>query len=342
MFRLTGDYRKTEGLITSGYNASADIVAAGKSRFVADARRSTSMSAAEATKTFEAAANQNLAAVMVATNLRTLNWPASLEGASAKLLSKQIDRIVADQPDLKSLFGSTDACDCEHCRSIYGPAAYFSDVMRFLRNRLVRNTTLPPGPSTKTAKDVLFARRPDLGEIDLNCEDAEVPVPHIDIVCELLEEAVAPDAGSGFNGVVAAGKASAGILAAIRAQGYEVSDTAQIYGNYAVNRFMLRDKGITVAVDGPGPNWKLRRLRQTHGSTEERAASPEYVNIDAYIALAAGKAAFGLPFDLFHAETRAFLSAAGVERADLMRALAVGGVPSVDVIAGGDIGYFRV
>ncbi|WP_184252084.1 hypothetical protein [Paraburkholderia atlantica] len=135
MFRLTGDYRKTEGLITSGYNASADIVAAGKSRFVADARRSTSMSAAEATKTFEAAANQNLAAVMVATNLRTLNWPASLEGASAKLLSKQIDRIVADQPDLKSLFGSTDACDCEHCRSIYGPAAYFSDVMRFLRNR---------------------------------------------------------------------------------------------------------------------------------------------------------------------------------------------------------------
>ena len=28
MFRLTGDYRKTEGLIAAGYRASADIVAA--------------------------------------------------------------------------------------------------------------------------------------------------------------------------------------------------------------------------------------------------------------------------------------------------------------------------
>lgn len=338
VFRLTGDYRKTEGLIAMGYKASADIVAAGRSRFVAEARRSAGMSTAEATKTFEAAANQNLAAVMVATNLRTLNWPAALEGESAQLYSKQIERIVAEQPDLKSLFGSTDVCACQHCRSIYGPAAYFADVMRFLRNRLVRNTTLPPGPSTKTAKDVLFARRPDLGEIDLNCDNAEVPVPHIDIVCELLEEAVAPDPGFVFNGVVAAGKASAGILSAIRAQGDEVSDAAQITGPYVGSRFMLHDKGTTVAVDGPGPNWKLRRLRQTHGRPEERAASPEYLNTAAYAVLATGKAAFGLPFDLFHAETHAFLTAAGVERADLMRALAVGGAPSADVIAGEALG----
>ncbi|WP_373498723.1 neuraminidase-like domain-containing protein [Desulfococcus sp.] len=338
MFRLTGDYRKTEGLIAAGYRASADIVAAGKPRFVAEARRSAGMSTAEATKTFEIAANQNLAAVMVATNLRTLRLPSALEGESAHLLSKQIERIVAEQPDLKSLFGSTDVCACRHCRSIYGPAAYFADVMRFLRNRLVFDKKNTAVTSTKTAKDELFKRRPDIGEIDLNCENAEVPVPHIDIVCELLEEAVAPDPGFGFNGAVAAGKASAGILVAIRAQGLEVGDDAIIYGPYTGSRFMLRDKGITVAVDGPGPNWKLRRLRQTHGSPEERAASPEYVNTAAYVALAAGKAAFGLPFDFFHAETRAFLSAAGVERADLMRALAAGGVPSTNVIAGEGLG----
>ena len=338
VFRLTGDYQKTESLIAAGYKSSADIVAAGQTRFVAEARRSAGMRTTEASQVFHAASNQNLAAVMVATNLRTLSWPAALEGESAQLLSKQIERIVAEQPDLKSLFGSTDVCACQHCRSIYGPAAYFADVMRFLRNRLVRNTTLPPGPSTKTAKDVLFARRPDLGEIDLNCENAEVPVPHIDIVCELLEEAVAPDPGFGFNGAVAAGKASPAILAAIRAQGFDVGNATLIYGPYTGSRFMLRDKGIAVAVDGPGPNWKLRRLRQTHGRPEERAASPEYVNAAAYAALVTGKAAFGLPFDLFHAETRAFLGAAGVERADLMRALTVGGAPSADVIAGEALG----
>ncbi len=336
VFQLTGDYRKTEGLLEAGYSASADIVDAGRTRFVADAKRSAGMGAAEATRVFRAAENTNLGAIMVATNLRTLSWPTALEGATAQTFAAHIGKIVAEQPDLKALFGSTGVCECRHCRSIYGPAAYFADVMRFLRNRLVKNTTLPPGPSTKTAKDILFSRRPDLGEIDLNCDNALVEVPHIDIVCELLEEAVAPDIGFTFNGNVASGTAPAPLLAAVRATGFEISDAAVVYGPYATNRFMLRDKTITIAVDGPGPNWTLRRLRQTHGSAEERAASPEYVNAAAYTIIAGGKAAFGLPFDLFHTETRAFLSAAGIDRAELMEALPDGGATPAEVFASED------
>jgi hypothetical protein len=339
MFRLTGDYRKTEGLITAGFRSSADIVAAGKSRFVAEAKRGAAMDQAEAARTFETAANQNFAAITVATNLRALSTPGVLEGDAALKLSAQIEGIVAEQPELKALFGSADVCACSHCRSIYSPAAYFADVMRFLRNRLVRDTTVLPVVSTKTAKTVLFARRPDLGDIDLNCDNAEIPVPHIDIVCELLEEAVAPDPGFVFGGPMAAGAPSAGLLAAIRAQGLEVSDEALVYApSTGGNRFTLRDKGIVVAIDGPGPNRTLRRLRQTHGSAQERAASPEYLNGPAYALLAAGKAAFFLPFDLFHAETRALLHAGGVERADLMSALGAGGVPASDAIAGEALG----
>jgi hypothetical protein len=335
VFQLTGDYRKTEGLLEAGYTSSADIVDAGRTRFVAEAKRAADMSAAEATRVFSTAENTNLAAVMVATNLRTLSFPAALAGASAMTLATHIDKIIAEQPDLKALFGPTDVCECMHCRSIYGAAAYFVDVMRFLRNRLVKDTTLPPGPSTKTAKDVLFSRRPDLGEIDLNCDNTDVPVPHIDIVCELLEEAIAPDAGFTFAGAVVAGKASPALLTAVRAAGFEIGDAAVVYGPYAAGQFMLRDKTITIAVDQTGPFWTLRRLRQTHGSPEERAASPENVNAAAYAIIAGGKAAFGLPFDLFHVETRAFLSAAGVDRAALMEALAV---PSQDVIAGETLG----
>ncbi len=338
IFRLTGNYRKTEGLLTAGYGSAADIVAAGKTRFMAEANDRVGMSAKEATKTFETATNQNLAAVMMATNLRTLNWPTALEGKSAKLYSKQIERIVKEQPDLKSLFGSRDVCDCTYSRSIYGPAAYFADVMRFLRNRLVRDITVDPITSTKSAKDVLFSRRPDLGDINLNGDNANIPVPHIDIVCELLEDAVAPDLGFSFNGVVTAGKASAEILTTVRAHGYEIDDDAMITGPYAGNRFTLYARGITVTVEDQGHNWMLRRLRQTHGSPEERAASPEYLNTAAYSVLANSKAAFGLPFDLYYTETRAFLSAAGVDRAQLMRALAVGGAPRDDVIAGETLG----
>jgi peptidoglycan hydrolase-like protein with peptidoglycan-binding domain len=338
VFQLTGDYRKTEGLLAAGYSAAADIVAAGRLQFVADAKGFAGMGAGEATRVFRAAENTNLGAVMLATNLRTLSWPAALGGATATTFTNHVEKIIAEQPDLKGLFGSTDVCECRQCRSIYGPAAYFSDVMRFLRNRLVKDTTVAGGgPSTKTAKDVLFSRRPDLGEIDLNCENAEVPVPHIDIVCELLEEAVAPDPGFAFNGAIAAGAASAPLLATVRAAGFEVGPAALVYGPYAPDRFMLRDKSIVIAVDGPGP-WKLRRLRQTHGSAEERAASPEYVNAAAYTIIASGKAAFGLPFDLFHAETCAFLAAAGIDRAGLMEALAVGGAPSPEAIAGEVLG----
>jgi peptidoglycan hydrolase-like protein with peptidoglycan-binding domain len=338
VFQLTGDYRKTEGLLEAGYGASADIIDAGRTRFIDDARSFARMGQAEADRVFQQAQDTNLGAVMVAANLRTLSWPAALQGASAGVYAAHIQQIVAEQPDLRSLFGSADVCECTHCRSIYGPAAYFADVMRFLRNRLVRDTTLPPGPGTRTARDVLFARRPDLGEIDLNCDNAEVPVPHIDIVCELLEEAVSPDPGFTFTGAVAAGQAPAALLAAVRAAGHEIGDDAVVYGPYAAHRFMLRDRKVTVAVDGPGPSWRLQRLRQTHGSAEERAASPEYVNAAAYTVLAGGTAAFGLPFNLFHAETRAFLSAAGVDRADLMRALAAGGTPSDDEIAGETLG----
>ncbi|MBD2746699.1 peptidoglycan-binding protein [Microvirga sp. BT688] len=337
VFRLTGEYAKTEGLLEAGYGSAADIVDTGKERFKADAIKRAGMSADEAGRVFEQAQNINFATVTVASTLRTLAWPTALEGASAVTFRKHLAQIVAEQPNLQSLGLAADACTCEHCRSIYSPAAYLADVWQFLRNRLVRNTVLG-GPSTKTARDVLLARRPDLGEIDLNCDNALVEVPHIDIVCELLEESVSPDVGVGFTGVVVAGAASSGILAAVRAAGFDVGDDALVYGPYDSGRFMLRDRAFTIAIEGPGPNWTLRRLRQTHGTSEERGATPEYVNSAAYALLKNGKTAFGQPFDLFHEETRGFLKAANVDRATLMEALAAGGVPSEMVIAGEILG----
>ncbi|GGC05314.1 neuraminidase-like domain-containing protein [Pseudoduganella buxea] len=339
VFQLAGDYRKTEALLAAGYDSAAAIVAAGRGQFVRDARRAAGLGAARAADMFEAASNRNLAALTVAANLRTLDWPAALEGESAASLRASFQALALEHPDLASLFGAGDACACAHCRSIYGPAAYFADIMRFLRNRLVRDTTVTPSPSTRSAREILFARRPDLGQIDLDCANAEVPVPHIDIVCELLEEMVAPDAGFTFNAAtLAAGRAPAALLAAVRAAGFQILDNAVLYGPYAGDRFMLRDPGIAIAVDGPAPNWTLRRLRQTHGTPAERAAAPEYVNADAHMLLAAGKAAFGLPFDLFHAETVALLNAAGSARADLMRALKTPAAPGAEVLAGEVLG----
>ena len=337
MFQLTGDLHRTEALIGAGYSASADIVAAGREQFVLDAKTKASLSKGQAEALYRTAENTNIAALSVATALKTLSWPTAMGGPSAVAYGAHIEKIVAEQPDIASLFGNAGVCACDACCSIYGPAAYFADVMRFMRSRLVLDKAAPALPGTRVAKDILFARRPDLGEIDLNCDNALIEVPHIDIVCELAEEAISPDPGLTFAGPVAAGPAPAALLAAIGTK-YEIGDEAIVYGPYAPDRFMVRDKGITVAIDGPGPNWTLRRLRQTHGTAEERAAAPEYVNADAYVLLAAGKAAFGLPFDLFHEETCALLATAGIERAALMDAMASGGSPSADEIAAEKLG----
>ena len=85
-------------------------------------------------------------------------------------------------PDLESLFGSLDICACEHCASIFSPAAYLVDLLSWLENR--------PAIGGGTALDVLFNRRDDIGDIDLTCENTETLMPYVDLVHEILEQVV--------------------------------------------------------------------------------------------------------------------------------------------------------
>jgi hypothetical protein len=94
------------------------------------------------------------------------------------------------------------------------------DLLQFLKNRLVVDTTVSPPLPTKTAKDLLFARRPDLGDLDLSCDNTNVTLPQIDVANELLEDAVAPDPGFAWTGALAAGVAPAGLVAALASQGF--------------------------------------------------------------------------------------------------------------------------
>lgn len=96
-------------------------------------------------------------------------------------------------PNLKVLFGSQDFCDCPHCQSVYSPSAYLADVLRFLESHLAER-------AGKTVRDILFERRPDIGNVKLNCDNTDTPLPYIDLVCEILENAVpAPNSNPDFS-----------------------------------------------------------------------------------------------------------------------------------------------
>jgi hypothetical protein len=99
--------------------------------------------------------------------------------------------IGAPSPSIRSmaayadLFGRFDLCDCEHCRSVYSPAAYFVDLLEFLNPK-----TGFWFPGTKPL-DFLLRRRPDLQHIQLTCENTNTTIPYIDLVNEVLETYVA-------------------------------------------------------------------------------------------------------------------------------------------------------
>lgn len=86
-------------------------------------------------------------------------------------------------PDMQTLFGSLDQCNCTECTSMYSPGAYFTDILNFMRKKLGGN----PSPAYK---ELTENRRPDLLGIDLTCKNANTPLPYIDLVNELLELAV--------------------------------------------------------------------------------------------------------------------------------------------------------
>src|SRR5439155_15021393 len=94
---------------------------------------------------------------------------------------------IEEVPDWATLFGSLDLCACAACGSVHGPAAYLVDLLHHV---------LKSQPSTDarfaSAQAVLLARRPDIGMIELTCANGDTPLPYVDLVNEVLENAVAP------------------------------------------------------------------------------------------------------------------------------------------------------
>ncbi len=96
--------------------------------------------------------------------------------------------VEAALPDLRTLFGGFSQCACKHCRSVLSPAAYLVDVLNLLKFRMEH---LPGDESLQQPMlNLLTARRPDLVQLELSCENTNTPLPYIDIVNEILESAV--------------------------------------------------------------------------------------------------------------------------------------------------------
>jgi len=97
-----------------------------------------------------------------------------------------------EQINLEKLFGSLDYCECSDCSSVTSPAAYYVELLQFLRNNNL-NPSSPWKPWTDSPSydwsplDYLFRRRPDLACLELTCANSNTVLPYIDLANEVME-----------------------------------------------------------------------------------------------------------------------------------------------------------
>ncbi|SFU39127.1 neuraminidase-like domain-containing protein [Nitrosospira multiformis] len=330
VFKLVPTFEGTDALLADGLHSAQKVYRMGKSEFVRQYASQPGFTPDTARLAWNRAADTHAAVLTIVADLK------GLEAEGLPLALKNNNEALKTFPNWENLFRTGDLCECEHCRSVLGPAAYFADLLMFLKDREASN---PAQPDQKV-KDVLFARRPDLGFIELNCANALTTLPYIDVVCEVLEDAVDATGENdlemvGFTAIPADPAAAKAAVAQAFKDAFadpinKDKEKIGLGADFSLSQvdptnpdsWVMHGDGVTYLLKKKGTaNFFAEILRNTKTSAAELRAYPQYVNPKAYGKLRGAKYPSSLPFDLFAEEVRAGFQKSGLQRWDLMRTL---------------------
>ncbi|MFZ3495475.1 neuraminidase-like domain-containing protein [Streptomyces sp. 5.8] len=181
-FKVAPRFEAMQALRDNGFHSSYAIAGIGPSDFAR--QLAGSLDEAEARSVHARATQVHAEAVNLVADLRTAGqigvpWLAPVLPQTAQI------------PDWEELFGPQDYAPVDESRSVYSQSAYLVDLLYYLR-RLGGGAQTGPSKNGPVA-DVLYARRPDLWDVDLSKDNTELSIPYIDLVNELLESAVSPE-----------------------------------------------------------------------------------------------------------------------------------------------------
>jgi hypothetical protein len=323
VFKLAPTFAATDALLADDMHSAQQVYRMGETEFVRQYSGRGGFTAESARLTWNRAADTHAAVITTVGALK------GLESDALPVVLQNGNQALSTFPNWNNLFQSGDLCECEHCRSVLSPAAYFADLLVFLKDRKARNPFF-------TVKDILFSRRPDLGYLELNCENALTPLPYIDVVCEVLEDVVATGDNdielTGFTTVPAGTVAArAAVAAALSAKNIKLGadfSLSQVDPSDP-NRWVAHGEDATYLLKKKATaNFFAEILRNTKTSAAELRAYPQYVNPKAYDKLRAAKYPLALPFDLFAEEVRAAFQKPNLQRWELMRTLRGSAAPN--------------
>ena len=187
VFRVSSDFGTIDTLLSSGLDSAAKITATPQAAFI---------------EKFSGALGPETAQAVYANASHITAQALNVHQIIQNALKPSVPHVIADPvtdfpkalasqiPNWQTLFGSTSSCECEECGSVLGPAAYFVDLLQFLRNSKANAAGFTPLDvliGGKNSGTTIPGRRPDLQFIKLNCENADTTLPYIDLVNEILE-----------------------------------------------------------------------------------------------------------------------------------------------------------
>lgn len=161
--------------------SARDIVSMGREAFTSAVGSTTGPDRAQGM--YESATWSSDAATVLMSQFSQAVNPSITPSVGSPITTGQQGQI----PNFQSLFGSLDFCTCEECRSVYSPAAYLTDLLAMLDSMNVGKTSMMTKFLYYVNGDQKQYRRSDIGEILLNCNNTNTPLPYIDLVNEILE-----------------------------------------------------------------------------------------------------------------------------------------------------------
>lgn len=191
IYSFTNDIEHTEAIMAAGYHSAYHITSLTFNDFVKTTKLDKKIA-----KTYFENAHETIIRTTAAVGSILDVASGDFNSTNVGNVRPSVEDYLKDIPGYQDLFGSLSFCDCEHCQSIFSPAAYFVDLMRFIERNVVDEHF-----DADKSNDVLNleVRRPDLWELPLTCENTDTLVPYLVIINEILESYIANKTPE-FNG----------------------------------------------------------------------------------------------------------------------------------------------
>ncbi|HYV05773.1 MAG TPA: hypothetical protein VFB82_14360, partial [Blastocatellia bacterium] len=132
VFKLAPTFAATDKLLADDVHSALQIYRIGETGFV-QRYSGEGLTPEDARTIWNRAADTHAAVITVVGALKGLQsdtLPVVLQNGTDAL---------STFPNWNNLFKTGDICECEHCRSVLGPAAYFADLLTFLKDRKAAN-----------------------------------------------------------------------------------------------------------------------------------------------------------------------------------------------------------